>query len=57
MSKGEYWAFMKGTGHDVQAILADENLQKKNFIDAKMSAYNVVDNKCTEFTVVLVPKK
>ena len=54
VSKGEYWAFMKGTGHDVQAILADPELQKKNFIDESMSGYNVVENNCMSFTVVLV---
>ena len=52
VSKGEYWAFMKGTGHDVQAILADKDLQKKNFIDQSMSGYLVEDG--AKFTVVLV---
>lgn len=52
---GDYWAFMKGTGHDVQAILADANLQKKNFIDGKMSEYTLKDG--DSFTVVLVKAK
>lgn len=51
-SKGEYWAFMKGTGHDVQAILASPSLQEKNFIDGKMSDYLIKDGE--SFTVVLV---
>ena len=51
-SKGEYWAFMKGTGHDVQAILANPSLQEKNFIDGKMSDYLIKDGE--SFTVVLV---
>ncbi len=54
-SKGDYWAFMKGTGHDVQAILKDENQQKKKFIDGKMSEYVVKDG--DSFTVVLVKAK
>ena len=52
---GDYWAFMKGTGHDVQAILASESLQKKNFIDGKMSEYELKDG--DSFTVVLVTSK
>ena len=52
VSKGEYWAFMLGTGHDVQAILADKDLQKKNFVDQSMSGYLVEDG--AKFTVVLV---
>lgn len=49
---GEYWAFMMGTGHDVQAILADKSLQSKSFIDAKMSDYLIKDGE--SFTIVLV---
>ncbi|MBQ8408726.1 MAG: hypothetical protein IJY39_07660 [Clostridia bacterium] len=52
VSKGEYWAFMKGTDVDVQTILADKSLQTKNFIDAKMSDYLVEDG--ASFTIVLV---
>ena len=52
---GDYWAFMEGTGHDVQAILADESLQKKNFIDGKMSEYLLEDG--DSFTIVLVKGK
>lgn len=52
VSKGEYWAFMMGTGHDVQAILADKSLQTKNFIDSKMSEYMIEDG--GTFTIVLV---
>lgn len=55
VSKGEYWAFMMGTGHDVQAILADKNLQTKSFIDAKMGDYLIEDG--GSFTIVLVANK
>ena len=55
VSKGEYWAFMMGTGHDVQAILADKSLQTKSFIDAKMSDYLIEDG--GSFTIVLVANK
>ena len=55
VSKGEYWAFMMGTGHDVQAILADKNLQTKSFIDAKMGDYLIEDG--GSFTIVLVSNK
>ena len=51
-SKGQYWAFMNGVGHDVQAILADSKQQDKYFIDGKMSEYLVEDG--DSFTVVLV---
>lgn len=49
---GEYWAFMMGTGMDIQAILADKSLQNKTFIDAKMSDYLIEDGQ--SFTIVLV---
>ena len=52
LSKGEYWAFMSGTGHDVQAILANPELQNKYFINGKMSEYEVKDG--DSFTIVLV---
>ena len=55
VSKGDYWAFMMGTGKDVQAILGSADLQKKNFIDQKMSNYLVEDG--AKFTVVLVAGK
>ena len=55
VSKGEYWAFMMGTGHDVQAILADPSLQTKSFVDAKMSDYLIEDG--GSFTIVLVANK
>ena len=57
VSKNEYWAFMKGTGVDVQAILGNKDLQNKNFIDRRMSDYNVVDEDCYKFTVVLAKSK
>ena len=50
---GEYWAFMDGIDHDVQAILANSSLQNKHFIDEKMSEYLIEDG--GQFTVVLVP--
>ena len=46
---------MMGTGHDVQAILADKSLQTKSFIDAKMSDYLIEDG--GSFTIVLVANK
>ena len=49
---GEYWAFMDGVNHDVQAILSNPALQKKQFIDKKMSEYLIEDGGA--FTVVLV---
>lgn len=52
---GDYWAFMDGIGHDVQAILANEDLQTKNFIDGKMSEYLLEDG--DSFTIVLVRGK
>ena len=55
ISNCEYWAFMLGTGHDVQTILADSALQKKNFIDAKMGDYLIEDK--GSFTIVLVTAK
>ena len=51
-SKGQYWAFMMGVGHDVQAILADSKQQEKYFIDGKMSEYLIEDGE--SFTIVLV---
>ena len=50
---GEYWGFMEGIDHDVQAILASSSLQTKHLIDKKMSEYVIEDG--GEFTVVLVP--
>lgn len=49
---GQYWGFMDGIDHDVQAILASEKLQKSYLIDKKMSEYLIEDG--GEFTVVLV---
>ncbi len=50
---GDYWGFMDGIDHDVQAILANSRLQDRHLIDAKMSEYLIEDG--DEFTVVLVP--
>ena len=50
--KGEYWAFMEGTEHDMQTILASPNLQSKYFIDGNMSEYLIEDG--GKFTIVLV---
>lgn len=52
IKKGHYWAFMEGTGHDLQAILADAKLQDKSFINGKMNEYEIKDGGA--FTVVLV---
>lgn len=52
---GDYWAFMEGTGHDVQAILKDEKLQEKNFVNGKMSEYLLENG--DSFTIVLVRGK
>lgn len=52
---GQYWGFMDGIDHDVQAILASDKLQKTYLIDKKMSEYLIKDG--GEFTVVLVPAK
>jgi hypothetical protein len=50
---GDYWGFMEGVDHDVQAILASSSLQTKYLIDKKMSEYLIEDGGA--FTVVLVP--
>jgi hypothetical protein len=50
---GDYWGFMEGVDHDVQAILANPSLQTKYLIDKKMSEYLIEDGGA--FTVVLVP--
>ena len=50
---GDYWGFMEGVDHDVQAILANPSLQTKHLIDKKMSEYLIEDG--GKFTVVLVP--
>ena len=50
---GQYWGFMDGIDHDVQAILANDKLQKNYLIDKKMSEYLIKDG--GKFTVVLVP--
>ena len=50
---GDYWGFMEGVDHDVQAILANPSLQTKYLIDKKMSEYIIEDG--GKFTVVLVP--
>ena len=50
---GDYWGFMEGVDHDVQAILANSSLQTKYLIDKKMSEYLIEDG--GSFTVVLVP--
>ena len=49
---GDYWGFMMGIDHDVQAILANTSLQKQYLIDKKMSEYLIEDG--GQFTVVLV---
>jgi len=49
-SKGEYWAFKEGVGHDAQALLLDP---KNNFVDERMSEYLIEDGGA--FTIVLVP--
>ena len=49
---GQYWGFMEGVDHDVQAILASDKLQKDYLIDKKMSEYLIEDG--GKFTVVLV---
>ena len=48
----EYWAFMKGVDINVSEILNDKNAQNQ-FINGKISTYNVVDEKCPEFTLVI----
>ena len=50
---GDYWGFMEGVDHDVQAILASSSLQTKYLIDKKMSEYLIEDGGA--LTVVLVP--
>ena len=49
---GQYWGFMDGIDHDVQAILASDKLQKEYLIDKKMSEYLIEDG--GKFTIVLV---
>ena len=53
IKKGEYVAVMKGINVDVKDILSDKAAQNKNFIDKKMSTYNVIDEDCKEFTLVI----
>ncbi len=45
-SKGEYWAILRGTGHDVKTLLADKDAKKKALIDANMADYDVRIYKC-----------
>ena len=52
IKKGDYWAFMNGTGHDLQSILARSKLQDDNFINGKINEYVIKDG--GSFTVVLV---
>lgn len=48
----EYWAFLKGVDINVNEILNDKNAQNK-FINGKISTYNVLDENCPEFTLVI----
>ncbi len=53
MSKGEYWAYMSGTDHNIPAIIANESMQNKYFInDQRMSNYIIEEG--GSFTVVLI---
>ena len=45
--KGEYWAFMEGVNININDMTSDK------FIDGKVSTYNVVEEGCTEFTIVV----
>lgn len=54
ISKKEYCAFMKGIDINVTEILNDKNGQNK-FINGKISTYNVIDENCPEFTLVITP--
>ncbi len=53
IDKGDYWAFANGIGHNVGALIEDDKLQNKTFVnDQRMSDYIVEDGGA--FTIVLI---
>ena len=52
--KGEYWAYMNGTHANIKDIINDKKLQTQHYIDKiAMNDYNVLEQNCTSFTIVL----
>lgn len=53
INKGEYWAFMLGVDHDIPAIVKNQSMQNKYFInDQRMANYPVEEG--SSFTIVLI---
>lgn len=53
ITKGEYWAFMEGTDHDIPAIVKNQTMQNKYFInDQRMATYPVESG--DSFTIVII---
>ncbi len=53
INKGDYWAFANGIGHNIVALIGDDKLQNKTFVnDQRMSDYIVEDG--GSFTIVLI---
>ena len=53
ITKGEYWAFMIGTDHDIPAIVKNQSLQNKYFVnDQRMANYVIEEG--GSFTIVII---